>query len=183
LTLESVPDFIIICVTDQTAKNNLLRTGELARLTGVSTDTLRHYERRGLLRSRRRSNGYRAWPPQAVERVRLVRRALALGLRLDDLARILKARDQGGAPCRQVRELAAAKLAELETLLRDLTAARDELRALLKDWDLRLRSANDNEPARLLESLAAADCAGTERAALIAATWQKQKRKRKEQAR
>ncbi|HWQ32974.1 MAG TPA: MerR family DNA-binding protein, partial [Blastocatellia bacterium] len=121
-------------------------------------------------------NGYREYPPQAVERVRLVRRALARGFRLDDLARILRARDQGGAPCRQVRELAAAKLDELETLLRELTAARDELRALLKEWDLRLRSTGDNEPARLLESLGAADSRLSETPALPL-VWQKRKRK------
>ncbi|MFN7947649.1 MAG: heavy metal-responsive transcriptional regulator [Blastocatellia bacterium] len=162
-------------VTDKAGKKGLLRAGELARLAGVSTDTLRHYERRGLLRPHRLPNGYREYPPQAVARVRLVRRALALGFRLDDLSRILRARDQGRAPCRQVRELAAAKLDELETLLRELTAARDGLRALLKEWDQRLEAAA-SEPAGLLESLGAADSRLSETPALPVA-WQKRKRK------
>jgi len=50
-----------------------LRSGELARISGVSADTLRHYERKGLLKPRRAPNGYREYPRQAVERVRLIR--------------------------------------------------------------------------------------------------------------
>src|SRR5262249_16835899 len=126
---------------------------ELARLSGVSADTLRHYERKGLLKPLRRSNGYREYPQHAVNRVRMIRSALILGFRLDDLARIFKVREAGGAPCRQVRALAAAKLDEVETLLGELTALRGELRRLLKDWDQRLDSTSDDEPARLLEML------------------------------
>lgn len=131
-----------------------LRSGELARVSGVSADTLRHYERKGLLKPRRAPNGYREYPRHAVERVRLIRAALAIGFKLDDLERVFKIRDAGGAPCRQVRELAAAKLVEIEALVRDLTVMRDEMRELLKDWDLRLDSAPPDEPARLLETLA-----------------------------
>lgn len=131
-----------------------LRSGELARLTGVSADTLRHYERKGLLKPRRAPNGYREYPRHAVERVRLIRAALVIGFKLDDLERVFKTRDAGGAPCRHVRELAAAKLAELETLVCELTEMRDEMRALIKDWDRRLDSLPADEPARLLETLA-----------------------------
>ena len=132
-----------------------LRSGELARISGVSADTLRHYERKGLLKPRRAPNGYREYPGHAVERVRLIRAALAIGFKLGDLERVFKIRDAGGAPCRQVRELAAAKLDEIEALVRDLTAMRDEMRELLKDWDRRLDSVPADEPARLLETLAA----------------------------
>jgi hypothetical protein len=60
---------------------------ELARLTGVSTDTLRHYERKGVLGMPARSQGgYRLYPPEAVGHVRLARRALAIGFTLHDLA-------------------------------------------------------------------------------------------------
>jgi DNA-binding transcriptional MerR regulator len=111
-----------------------LRSGELARLAGVSTDTLRHYERKGVLAAPRRSaNGYREYPAEALERVRLVRRALAVGFKLDELARILKERERGRAPCRQVREMAAAKLAEIETRLKELTVMRRELKATLEE--------------------------------------------------
>jgi len=63
-----------------------------------------------------------------VERVRLICAALAIGFKLNDLERVFKIRDAGGAPCRQVRELAAANLDELEMFVRDLTAMRDEMR-------------------------------------------------------
>lgn len=144
-------------VNSSDGKNGPLRIGELARLSGVSADTLRHYERKGLLKPLRQSNGYRQYPQHAVNRVQMIRAAMAIGFRLDDLARIFKVRDAGGAPCQQVRQLAAAKLAEVEMLLGELTDMRGELRRLLKDWDHRLDSTSGNEPARLLEMLQATD--------------------------
>jgi DNA-binding transcriptional MerR regulator len=116
----------------------MLSPSALARLTGVSTDTLRHYERKRVLRIPARSQaGYRRYPPEAVAHVRLVRRALAIGFTLDDLAAVLSERDRGNAPCRRVRALVAERLAELETHLRDLTELRDELRVLLGERDRR----------------------------------------------
>src|SRR5215471_14896161 len=95
-----------------------LRAGELAQLAGVSTDTLRHYERKGLLAAPCRSvNGYREYPKNAFRRVRLIRRALEIGFTLDELSRVLSVRDRGGAPCRQVRALAGEKLHKVETRL------------------------------------------------------------------
>lgn len=133
-----------------------LGAGELAKRAGVSTDTLRHYERKGVLaRPLRGANGYRQYSPSALERVQLVRRALAVGFTLDELAKVLRLRDQGGAPCGEVRALAAARLAEVETRLRDLRKLRDELRAVLKDWDTRLAHRAPGQRAHLLESLGA----------------------------
>jgi DNA-binding transcriptional MerR regulator len=131
------------------------RSGELARAAGVSTDTLRHYERKGVLPAPRRSaNNYRVYPRQALERVRMVRRALGVGFTLDELARLLKERSSGGAPCREVRQLAATKLSEVETRLSELIILRDELRATLSDWDTRLKQTKAGERAGLLEALA-----------------------------
>ena len=126
--------------------NGVFSSGELARLAGVSTDTLRHYERKGVLaRPRRSSNGYRQYPAEALQRVQLVRRALSVGFTLDELSTILKVRDQGGAPCQEVRTLAGKKLTRL----------RDELRTTLRDWDVRLARRTKGERVGLLESLAA----------------------------
>jgi DNA-binding transcriptional MerR regulator len=137
-------------------KKASMRAGELARTAGVSTDTLRHYERKGVLqRPRRAANGYRQYPPGALARVLLVRRALAVGFTLDELARVLSVRDGGAAPCKEVRALAATKLAEVEERLAQLVELRDELRATLKDWDGRLAKTTDGGRAGLLESLAA----------------------------
>jgi len=131
-----------------------LHSGELACLSGVSTDTLRHYERKGLLTSQRASNGYREYSPQALARVRLVQHALSVGFSLDELAAFLKVRNDGGAPCREVRALAARKLKELEERIRGLRQLRTELRTLLSDWDARLAEAKNGKRAWLLESLA-----------------------------
>jgi DNA-binding transcriptional MerR regulator len=138
-----------------------LLAGELARRCGVSSDTLRHYERKGVLpRPLRLSNGYRKYPPSAVDRVRLIRRALAVGFTLDELAQFLKARDRGQAPCREVRALAAEKLTEVEGRLRELLALRDELRATLVDWDQRLSRKGTGQRAGLLDALAQQEAKG-----------------------
>jgi DNA-binding transcriptional MerR regulator len=185
LTLELVPDLIMPAVSKKTQlKNSLredgpLRSGELARLSGVSADTLRHYERKGLLKPRRAPNGYREYPRHAVERVRLIRAALAMGFKLDDLERVFKIRDAGGAPCRQVRELAAAKLDELETLIRNLTTMRDEMRRLITDWDRRLDQSHGAEPARLLETLNASGLANFR--SLVSLRPHSSKRKRRKE--
>lgn len=129
-------------------------SGELARLAGVSADTLRHYERVGVLpRPPRTAAGYRRYPASAVDRVRLIRRALAIGFSLDELRRILQSRDRGGTPCQGVRALAASKLSQLEQRIAELEGLRDQLRSLLIDWDGRLARTPNGEPARLLESL------------------------------
>ena len=132
-----------------------LRPGELAGMAGVSTDTLRHYERKGLLRAARSANGYREYHPYALARVRLVQHALSVGFTLDELASFLTVRDKGGAPCRQVRALAARKLQELEARIRSLRQLRSELLKLLADWDARLSGAGRDGKAWLLETLAA----------------------------
>ena len=143
------------------AKKEFLSAGELARAAGVSTDTLRHYERKGVLRRpRRAANGYRQYPPEALARVLLVRRAIAFGFTLDELARVLSARDSGAAPCKAVRALAEAKLADAEERLSQLTGLRDELRATLREWDGRLSKTPDGGRAGLLEHLAAGDGRG-----------------------
>lgn len=132
-----------------------LRIGELAKATGVSTDTLRHYERKGVLRSHRTGNGYREYPEDALERVRMIRQALAVGFTLNELRAIFKVFDHGGAPCQQVRSLAASKLTQLETHLEEVTALRDDLRDTLKDWDKRLAKTAAGQRAGLLKTLAA----------------------------
>jgi len=81
-----------------------LRSGELARRAGVSKDTLRFYERKGLLEPpRRTSNNYRLFPTEAVERLRWIRHALAMGFTVEELARVAGARSRGQFPCREVR--------------------------------------------------------------------------------
>jgi len=133
----------------------MLRSGELAELTGVTTDLLRHYERIGILPpAARASNGYRLYTPQAVMRVRAVRRSVGLGFSLAELSGIFAARDGGGTPCRKVRALAAEKLRCLEQSLADLRVLRRQLQVILRKWDGRLARTPARQRAGLLESLA-----------------------------
>jgi DNA-binding transcriptional MerR regulator len=129
---------------------------ELADRTGVSTDTLRHYERKGLLaRPHRTAAGYRRYSPETVARVLLIQRALVIGFSLADLARVLKERDRGEAPCRSVHKLVSERIQALDRQLEDLAALRADLAGLLKDWDGRLAGAAPGARAHLLETLGA----------------------------
>jgi DNA-binding transcriptional MerR regulator len=78
---------------------------------------------------------------------------LAVGFSLPELARILKVRDKGGAPCRQVKQLLEGKLQALDEQIEDLVSMRNHLRTILADWEVRLAHALEGEPAGLLESL------------------------------
>ncbi len=135
-------------------EEKLLRSGELARLAGISTDLLRHYERMGIVpRPERASNGYRQYPARALDRVHAVRRSLSLGFSLPELARIFAIKDRGGAPCRKVRNLAEGKLRQVEQSLLELKALRRQLRDTLLDWDRRLGKTPAGRKAGLLDSL------------------------------
>jgi DNA-binding transcriptional MerR regulator len=154
LTLESLPGSRLADVKRDEVPPAFLQSGKLARIAGVSPDTLRHYERVGVLaRPTRASNGYRRYPPESIERLRLVRRAMDVGFTLQDLGRILRARERGAFPCQEVRRLAAAKLEELTTRLGELEKLRDELAKTLSEWDERLEGISPGEPAYLLETL------------------------------
>jgi len=127
---------------------------DVARATGVSTDTLRHYERKGLLPGvTRTAAGYRCYSAATVERVLLIQRALVVGFSLTDLKRVLGVRDRGGAPCQSVRTLVGERLDGLNQRIEELLTLRDELRLLLADWDGRLSKTEQGQRANLLETL------------------------------
>jgi DNA-binding transcriptional MerR regulator len=131
-------------------------SGELARSAGVSADTVRYYERSGLLHSAHRSaSGYRLFPHDALNRMHLIRSALGMGFSVRELADVFRERDRGGAPCQRVRKLVAEKLAALEAQLRELHSWRNELRATLAEWDSLLSHTPRGKQARLLEVFAA----------------------------
>jgi DNA-binding transcriptional MerR regulator len=109
------------------------RIGEVARAAGLSVQTLRYYERLGLLPPPRRSgNGYRLYPADTLKRLRLIRQAQALGFRLDEIKEILRMKYAGESPCGCVREMLARKLAEVERQIADLGRFRRELHRTLR---------------------------------------------------
>ncbi|WP_457634334.1 heavy metal-responsive transcriptional regulator, partial [Oceanithermus desulfurans] len=93
----------------------MLRIGELARAAGVSVDTLRFYERRGLLAPAARSEGgYRLYDEAALARLAFIQRAKALGFTLAEIGGVLGVMEGGQPPCAHVRALLEEKLADLE---------------------------------------------------------------------
>jgi len=136
------------------SKKELLLIGELAKSAGISTDTVRHYERNGVIsKPRRAANGYRLYRSDALEQIVLVRRAIAVGFTLKELAEIFAERDKGNPPCRKVRAIAAGKLADLENHLRETKILHAELGKTIADWDKQLARQSNEKPAKLLESL------------------------------
>jgi MerR family transcriptional regulator, mercuric resistance operon regulatory protein len=132
----------------------LLRIGEIARQTGVSPATVRLYERKGLLPSAIRSaSGYRGFSVDTVGRVRLVQCALAVGFTINELSVILRKRDSGGAPCRDVQSLAREKLTELGRRKKELERVCRLLKSTLKQWEAAMAKRPRGKRAGLLDSL------------------------------
>jgi DNA-binding transcriptional MerR regulator len=138
-------------------KNKALLSGKLARLTGVSADTVRHYEKLGILRQAQRTeSGYRLYSSDTPDRVRLVQRALQFGFTLAELADILRVRDTGKAPCRRVLNLMQEKLRAIRHRIRELHRTEKEMRQLERQWRIRLARTAPSKQALLLHSLPAA---------------------------
>ena len=110
-----------------------MRIGEIANRSGVTVDTVRFYERLGVLPSpEREPSGYRDYTPETVERIQLTRELQAIGFTLNDVIGALAAHDAGGATCESERwrldavlERVDAKLAELDALRGRILEARE----------------------------------------------------------
>jgi DNA-binding transcriptional MerR regulator len=134
--------------------NGRLTSGRLAAHAGVSPDTIRHYERLGILPSAARTEaGYRIFPVEAEERVVAVQRALRVGYTLAELAEIFRARDAGAAPCRRAYGLAKEKLIRVRADIEALKETEKYLGKMLLDWKKKLRKAGPGQKAFLLSSL------------------------------
>ena len=126
-----------------------LRIGEVAAEAGVNVQTLRFYERRGLLpHPPRRASGYRQYAPEAVRRVRFIKRAQELGFTLAEIGELLRLREDPRIPCRDVRATAETKIADIEEKLRRLRAMRAALAVLVESC-----AANREHHCPLLEAL------------------------------
>ena len=104
---------------------------KLAHQLGVSTDTLRYYERVGLIPPPDRSvSGYRLYDDAVGERLRFIKNAQHMGLRLSDIKELLEIRDRGACPCGHTTQLVASRVAEIDNEMHRLSAMRTELVAL-----------------------------------------------------
>ena len=104
-----------------------MQIGELATATGLSRDTLRFYEKRGLLAPRRGGNGYRDYPPEAVQWMRYVRTAQSLGFTLAEIEADLPLLADADASAPRLREALQGKLREIDRRVEGLVALRGEL--------------------------------------------------------
>lgn len=128
--------------------------GQAAARAGVSADTIRYYERIGVLPEPPRSAaGYRRYSDAHVGRMMFVRSAARFGFPLKELAGFLKAREKGRPPCRTVKAAGERLLRDMDRKIAELAEARDEMVRTLAEWDRRLAATPPGSAARLLESL------------------------------
>ena len=109
-----------------------MRTHEVAERAGVNTQTLRYYERRGILPDPPRSAaGYRDYPSSAVDVLRFVKRAQELGFTLTEVEELLDLADGGPESCEAAQRLARTHIADLDRKIADLQRMRSSLDALI----------------------------------------------------
>lgn len=136
--------------TESSIGEEEMTIGRLAKAVSVGVETIRYYQRLGLMPTPARSYGsVRRYTVASVERLRFIKRAQQLGFSLDEVAHLLRLED--GASCDEARELATLKLTAVEQKLADLLAMRDVLAKLIAACNSQ-RGAKQTCP--LIESLA-----------------------------
>lgn len=111
----------------------ILRIGEVAQQAGVGVETVRYYERRGLLKDpQRKASGYRQYNEEAVEVLRFIRRAKELGFTLKEIKTLLELRLDTSATRSEVRKQARDKVTNIEAKIADLQRMQDSLLKLIQ---------------------------------------------------
>lgn len=111
-----------------------LTVSKLAEEGGISADTVRYYERIGLLAEPDRSpSGYRLYDDEAVERLHFIKRAQRLGLRLDEIGELLQIKEEGLCPCGHTRTLLERRVAQLDEEMAAMARLRADITAMLGD--------------------------------------------------
>jgi DNA-binding transcriptional MerR regulator len=137
-----------------------MRIGEVAEAANITVETLRFYERRGLLPApARTSSGYRDYPVTTVDVVRFVKHAQQLGFALDDVDIMLHLARGGPDDCDAVRDLATAKIEDVTAKIQRLEAIRSALSQLV---DTCQRPRSDRECPLLAAELPAVASAGVQ---------------------
>ncbi len=114
----------------------LLTIGRLAKQAGVNVETVRFYERRGLLpRPPRSASGYRLFPAEAERRLKFIRRAQELGFSLAEVAELLSLRVSRRTTSAEIRARAEAKIADIEAKMKSLESIKETLGKLTKVCD------------------------------------------------
>lgn len=112
-----------------------MQIGKLAKSAGVNVQTVRFYERRGLLPDpKRRESGYRIYDEDDLRRLRFIRQAKALGFSLDEIKEFLRMRTRGMCPCTDVIKVGEQHLRDVDRQIARLEIFRDELRRAIREW-------------------------------------------------
>ncbi len=132
--------------------NGIMNIGELSTRCGVSTQTIRFYEKRGLLAEPdRQPNGYRIYTPTAIDRVAFIQRAQAAGMTLTEVGGVLDLRADGRNPCSHVSQLLTTKLSDVKAQMRELQTLRQELETLIeRSRDLDPADCTDSDICHIL---------------------------------
>ncbi|MGB7923569.1 MAG: heavy metal-responsive transcriptional regulator [Pyrinomonadaceae bacterium] len=118
------------------APHGRLKIGEVSKLSGIGIETLRFYEKSGLLkRPARTGSGYRMYDGDALERLAFIKRAQVLGFSLSEIKQIIAEKDAGQSPCSAVREVVRRRLHELDERMAQMRLYRKELAGALAEWD------------------------------------------------
>ena len=108
-----------------------LTVSKIARRAGISPDAVRYYEREGLLPPAPRTpSGYRAYDESTAHRIRFIKGAQAVGLKLSEIRELLEIQDRGACPCGHTRTLVERRLEEIDAEMTRLSELRSELRAM-----------------------------------------------------
>ena len=127
--------------------NQTLKIGQLAKLSGTTTKTIRYYELLGLLHEPERTDsGYRLYDEKDVERLTFIRKAKRLGLSLTDIGETLTLYDSQQAPCIHVLALLDRKIQEIDQLVGELQELQQELKRLREESAPRVKRAADGSP-------------------------------------
>lgn len=121
-----------------------MQIGEIAMRSGVSVDTVRFYERRGLIaRALRSSGGYRLFPLETIERIQFIKQAQDFGFSLDEIREVLTDTNGGISECCRVRDLLHGKLTELDERMKKMRHFR---RLLQKNLEACEREISEHGP-------------------------------------
>ena len=120
-----------------------MRIGELAKATGIDVETLRYYERVGLVqRPARQANGYRAYGQDAIERANFIRHCRTLDMALEDIKRLLDFTSKPDADCLDVNHLLDEHLVRVRAKLKSLRTLEKQLARLRTQCDAGQRAAD-----------------------------------------
>lgn len=123
--------------------------GKLAKVCGVGVETVRFYERQGLIRQPEKTSGYRIYPEEAIRQIHFIRQAKELGFSLKEIGELLDLRLDGERVCEDVRSLAEGKMAEVERKIRVLQKMRQTLGELV----VACKNNKRTEPCPILRAI------------------------------